>query len=134
MNAGHIHVAFTASEIDDAVPAAGHVGLPRLGPCPHRSPGWGTNLAIALNTWSGIGLDGTPDTWMLMDGAYTGGGAGDDRDGLDMGGSPVGFPQPAQVPDIEILESWYPILFDRAPRSGPGVNGAGRPAPGAATT
>jgi N-methylhydantoinase B len=59
-----------------------------------------------------------------MDGAYVGGGAGDDRDGLDMGGSPVGFPQPAQVPDIEILESWYPVLFERrSVRSGP--DGAG---------
>jgi N-methylhydantoinase B len=41
-----------------------------------------------------------------------------------MGGSPVGFPQPAQVPDIEILESWYPVLFERRRvRSGP--HGAG---------
>jgi N-methylhydantoinase B len=86
--------------------------------------GWGSNSAIALNTWSAIGLSGTSDTWMLMDGAYVGGGAGDDRDGLDMGGSPVGFPQPAQVPDIEILESWYPVLFERrSVRSGP--HGAG---------
>jgi len=53
-----------------------------------------------------------------------GGGAGDDRDGLDMGGSPVGFPQPAQVPDIEVLESWYPVLFERRSVR-PGPHGAG---------
>jgi N-methylhydantoinase A len=124
MNAGHIHVAFTASEVMVQCLRLAMWASPDWA-MPAPVTGWGSNSAIALNTWSAIGLSGTSDTWMLMDGAYTGGGAGDDRDGLDMGGSPVGFPQPAQVPDIEILESWYPVLFERrSVRTGP--HGAGR--------
>ena len=124
INAGHIHVAFTAAEImmqclrlavwasPDAERAFPVTGL-------------GGTSALALTTWSGIGLDGTPDTWMLMDGAWSGGTAGHDRDGDDMGGSPVGPQTPAQVPDVEILESWYPMLLTER-RVRPGLNGAGR--------
>jgi N-methylhydantoinase A/oxoprolinase/acetone carboxylase beta subunit/N-methylhydantoinase B/oxoprolinase/acetone carboxylase alpha subunit len=123
MNAGHIHVAFTASEVMLQCLRLAMWASPDW-TMPAPVTGWGSNSAIALNTWSAIGLSGASDTWMLMDGAYVGGGAGDGRDGLDMGGSPVGFPQPAQVPDIEILESWYPVLFERrSVRSGP--HGAG---------
>ena len=39
----------------------------------------------------GSASSGAPDTWMLMDGATGSADAGDDRDGLDMGGSSVGF-------------------------------------------
>jgi N-methylhydantoinase B len=124
MNAGHIHVAFTASEVMVQCLRLAMWASPDWA-MPAPVTGWGSNSAIALNTWSAIGLSGTSDTWMLMDGAYVGGGAGDDRDGLDMGGSPVGFPQPAQVPDIEILESWYPVLFERRSVR-PGPHGAGR--------
>lgn len=126
MNAGHIHVAFTASEtMMQCLRLAMWASPDWERPAPVM--GWGTNMAIALTTWSGMGLDGTPDTWMLMDGAYTGGGAGDDRDGLDMGSTPVGFPQPPLVPDVETLESWYPVLFERRRvRTGPWGAGAAR--------
>jgi N-methylhydantoinase A/oxoprolinase/acetone carboxylase beta subunit/N-methylhydantoinase B/oxoprolinase/acetone carboxylase alpha subunit len=126
MNAGHIHVAFTAGEVMQQCLRLAMWASPDWDrPAPVM--GWGSNSAIALNTWSGIGLGGVPDTWMLMDGAYTGSGAGDDRDGLEMGSTPVGFPQPALVPDIEILESWYPMLFDyRRVRTGTAGAGAAR--------
>jgi N-methylhydantoinase A/oxoprolinase/acetone carboxylase beta subunit/N-methylhydantoinase B/oxoprolinase/acetone carboxylase alpha subunit len=124
INAGHIHVAFTATE----------VMLQCLRLAIWASPGWdrecpvtglASHSAIALNTWSGMGLDGVPDTWLLMDGSMVGGGAGDDRDGLDMGGSLVGTAQPAQVPDVEILESWYPMLIGQRTVQH-GAIGAGR--------
>ncbi len=126
INAGHIHVAFTATE----------VMLQCLRLAMWASPEWdrecpvtglASHSAIALNTWSGVGLGGTPDTWLLMDGSQVGGGAGDDRDGLDMGGSPIGTAQPAQVPDVEILESWYPMLIgQRRVQVGPIGAGAAR--------
>ena len=123
MNAGHIHVAFTASEVMQQCLRLAMWASPDWDrPAPVM--GWGTNCAIALTTWSGIGLGGTPDTWMLMDGAYTGSGAGDDRDGQEMASIPIGFPQPAQIPDIEILESWYPMLFEHR-RARTGTFGAG---------
>ena len=59
-----------------------------------------------------------------MDGAYTGSGAGDDRDGQELASTPIGFPQPPQIPDIEILESWYPMLFEHR-RVRVGAFGAG---------
>ena len=91
MNAGHIHVAFTASEVMQQCLRLAMWASPDWDrPAPVM--GWGTNCAIALSTWSGIGLAGVPDTWMLMDGAYTGSGAGDDRDGQDMASTPIGFP------------------------------------------
>ena len=123
MNAGHIHVAFTASEVMQQCLRLAMWASPDWDrPAPVM--GWGSNSAIALNTWSGTGLAGVPDTWMLMDGAYTGSGAGDDRDGLEMASTPIGFEQPAQVPDIEILESWYPMLFEHR-RVRTGAAGAG---------
>jgi N-methylhydantoinase A/oxoprolinase/acetone carboxylase beta subunit/N-methylhydantoinase B/oxoprolinase/acetone carboxylase alpha subunit len=123
MNAGHIHVAFTASEVMQQCLRLAMWASPDWDrPAPVM--GWGTNGAIALTTWSGIGLGGVPDTWMLMDGAYTGSGAGDDRDGQEMASIPIGFPQPAQIPDIEILESWYPMLFEHR-RARTGTFGAG---------
>jgi N-methylhydantoinase B len=126
MNAGHIHVAFTASEVMQQCLRLAMWASPEWDrPAPVM--GWGSNGAIALTTWSGIGLGGVPDTWMLMDGAYTGSGAGDDRDGQEMASIPIGFPQPAQVPDIEILESWYPMLFEhRRVRTGAFGAGAAR--------
>ncbi len=126
MNAGHIHVAFTASEVMQQCLRLAMWASPEWDrPAPVM--GWGTNCAIALTTWSGIGLSGVPDTWMLMDGAYTGSGAGDDRDGQEMASIPIGFPQPAQIPDIEILESWYPMLFEhRRVRTGTFGAGAAR--------
>ena len=42
-----------------------------------------------------------------------------------MGGSPIGTAQPAQVPDVEILESWYPMLIEERTVQH-GAIGAGR--------
>jgi N-methylhydantoinase B len=119
---GHMHVGMAAAETMvsclrmamwatpgyESGPAIGEAGF----------------SALALQTWSGIGLDGVPDTFMMMDGAWAGGAAADDRDGQALTNGPVGPGQPAQYPDIEILESWYPVLIDeRAIRRG--LNGAG---------
>ncbi len=131
INAGHIHVAFAAAEVmSQCLRLAMWASPDAERACPVT--GLGGYSALALSTWSGIGLDGTPDTWMLMDGSWTGSTAGDDRDGLDLGSTPVGYPQPAQFPDVEILESWYPMLFGER-RVRPGLNGAGRHRSGGGT-
>ena len=124
INAGHMHVAFAAAEVmTQCLRLAMWASPESADRCPVH--GWGGYSALALSTWSGIGLHGMPDTWMLMDGAWVGAAAGEDRDGPDMGSTPVGMPQPAQFPDVEILESWYPMLLgERRVRAG--VAGAGR--------
>jgi N-methylhydantoinase A/oxoprolinase/acetone carboxylase beta subunit/N-methylhydantoinase B/oxoprolinase/acetone carboxylase alpha subunit len=131
VNAGHMHVAFAAAEVMSQCLRLAMWASPQSDRgCPVT--GLGGYSALALSTWSGIGLGGQPDTWMMMDGAWVGSPAGDDRDGLDLGSTSVGFPQPAQFPDIEILESWYPILIGQR-RARPGVNGAGRHRSGGGT-
>src|SRR5262249_8652936 len=86
--------------------------------------GWGTSPALSLTMWSGTGFDGTPDTWLSMDGLAKGSAAGSGRDGLDLGANIVGHPTRGAFNDIEILETWYPLMVaERRLRSG--ANGAG---------
>jgi N-methylhydantoinase B len=86
--------------------------------------GWGGSPALGLTMWSGIGFDDIADTWIMMDGNWPGASAGNDRDGLDLAGAPVGMESPPSSADIEVLESWYPMLLHER-RVRPGVNGAG---------
>ena len=44
---------------DGAMPSAGHLGVSAEWAMPAPVTGWGSNSAIALNTWSAIGLNGT---------------------------------------------------------------------------
>ena len=126
MNAGHIHVAFTASEVMVQCLRLAIWASPDWA-MPAPVTGWGSNSAIALNTWSAIGLSGTSDTWMLMDGAYVGEARATIGTVSTWAAARSGFPQPAQVPDIEILESWYPVLFERrSVRTGAHGAGAAR--------
>jgi N-methylhydantoinase B len=60
-----------------------------------------------------------------MDANWVGGSAGAARDGKDLGGDPVGPEMRFGFADIEVLESWFPLLFiERAARGG--GDGAGR--------
>ncbi|WP_446654553.1 hydantoinase B/oxoprolinase family protein [Blastomonas sp.] len=78
-----------------------------------------------LHTWSGLGLDGKPDSWLMLEGGAVGSSAGFDRDGCDYYQSIVGKGSQTEIADVEILESWYPILYERR---GParGAAGAGK--------
>jgi len=129
--AAHVHVALNAAET-----ALQCVRL-ALGASPpsaarDRLTGWGGSTALGLSTWSGIGLDGNPDGWMMLDGSWPGSSAGVDRDGIDVAGSLIGSAHRSQFQDIEILEAWYPILITEK-RVRRGVNGAGRHRSGGGT-
>lgn len=86
---------------------------------------------MALHTLAGLGQDGKPIGWLMLDGALAGACAGHDRDTPNMTYQAVGSGVLETV-DIEVLESWYPIRINsRAPRSGVGGVGefcAGRSA------
>ena len=119
-----MHVAFAAAEVMTQCLRLAMWATPeREQACPVT--GLGGYSALALSTWSGTGLDGVPDTWMLMDGAWVGGSAGEDRDGLDLGSVPVGPPQPVfheeglprvKGPDVGVQTAPHVIGVDaRAP-------------------
>jgi N-methylhydantoinase B len=87
--------------------------------------GSGALSGLGLVTWSGLGLDGKPDAWLSTDGAAVGSSAGHDRDGADYYTTLVSRGTGSEKADVEVLEAWYPIFFERrGPLTKP--SGAGR--------
>jgi N-methylhydantoinase B len=87
--------------------------------------GSGALSGLGLVTWSGLGLDGKPDAWLSTDGAAVGSSAGHDRDGADYYTTLVSKGAGSEKADVEVLEAWYPIFFERrGPLRRP--SGAGR--------
>ena len=124
MNMGHVHVALTAAEAmmqcvrlalwasDQSLPASPMV------------QGWNGSASMAVTNWSGVGSDQFRAAWSMLDGTGVGASAGVDHDGPDLGTVTVGLESPPAVADIEVLESWYPMLITER-RIRPGVNGPG---------
>lgn len=122
--AGHMDVALSAAEVGvQSLRLA--LGASLGHPARRHLTGWGSGSALGLHTWSGKGIDGSPDTFIMLDGNWVGSSAGSERDGLALGGNVIGPDSDYQFTDIEILESWYPILVSEK-RSRPGASGAGR--------
>ena len=81
--------------------------------------------SMGLHTWSYQTQAGTPDGWLMLDGAMSGGSAGHDRDGYDLFSFMVARKAIIEAVDVELFESRYPALvLEKRPR--PGVAGAGR--------
>ena len=78
----------------------------------------------ALHTLSGLGLKGEPQGWIMLEGALGGASAAHDRDGIEFSRELVGNGQLIDLVDVEVLESWYPIKFERRELR-PGTGGAG---------
>jgi N-methylhydantoinase B len=122
--AAHMDVALNASEVGmECVRLA--LAASRDAPARRWLTGWGSASALGLHTWSGTGIDGNSDTFIMNDGNWVGSAAGADRDGLQLAGYIVGRESGYSFTDIEILESWYPILISEK-RSRPGEHGAGQ--------
>src|SRR5579864_4828715 len=123
ISAAHMHVALNAADVAMqavtlALAASAHP------PQSSRVLGPGFESAIGNNLWSWARPDGSTDAIMVMDGNWVGGSASIARDGLDLGRNLVGTNLGGSFPDIEILESWYPLLFlERRARAG--TEGAG---------
>ena len=124
IGAAHMHVGLNAAGVAmqaltlalGASPDAGQHGY--LG-----GAGWDSGIATQL--WSWTDKAGKPDAFLTMDGLWSGGSAGSSRDGNDLGRDWVGPPVEGSFPDIEVLESWFPLLFLER-RSRGGADGAGR--------
>jgi N-methylhydantoinase B len=122
--AAHMDVALNASEVGvQCVRLA--LGASPDHPARRYLSGWGPGSALGLHTWSCAGIDGRADAFIMLDGNWVGSSASGERDGLPLAGSILGPDHGYSFTDIEILESWYPILISEK-RSRPGVNGAGR--------
>jgi N-methylhydantoinase B len=124
MGNGQVNVAFTAAEtmmqcVRAALWATGpSVDAARFVHAPSATSSW------SVTSWAGTGVDGAMATWSIVDGTGVGGAGAADRDGPDLTGSRVATGSPATVTDIEVLESWFPMLVtERTIRRG--VNGAG---------
>jgi N-methylhydantoinase B len=79
---------------------------------------------LATHTW-GCTVDGAFDGWAMLDGCLPAPSAGHDRDGNDLFAFLVGRQGIVEFIDVEILESWYPLLVaEKKPR--PGAYGAGQ--------
>jgi N-methylhydantoinase B len=128
ISAAHMHIALNAADV--AVQAF-TLALAASPDAPQRRHlvGPGFESAIGNNLWSWTLPDGTADAYLVIDGNWVGGSAGCARDGLDLGRNLVGTRLEGAFPDLEVLESWYPLLFSgRRARSGPegaGVHRAG---------
>jgi len=123
IGAAHIDVALNAAE---AAMQCLRMALAASPDAPGRRylTGWSSQSALGLNTWSATGLDGRSDAWLMLDGSWSGSTAGTERDGLPLSVRRVGAESGHMFPDIEVLESWYPILVHhKGPRRG--ASGAG---------
>ena len=123
INNGHVHVAMTAAEAAlHCVRLAVWATHPAVPASKFVSAGGGSS-AMANTSWSAVDADG-PTVWALLDGTGVGGPGTVDHDGPDTTSTPVGFPSPPTAADVEVMESWYPLLVkERGLRAG--VNGAG---------
>ncbi len=124
MNAGHMHVGALAAEMMlQAVRLALWASSPTL-PAARYVHGLSGAPLMSLAMWSGKDFDGDATLWGMVDGTWSGGTASQELDGTDLGVVPVGMTQTPSSTDVEVLESWYPLLIlERCIR--PGVNGAG---------
>ena len=126
ISASHMHASFNAAG------TAMEAVMMALGASPeaerHNYLGGATwESALGNQLWSWQGPDGEWDAYVVLEGMWIGGSAGQARDGNDLARNTVGPPCEGSFPDIEVLESWYPLLFtERSCRDSTGGAGAHR--------
>ena len=124
IGAAHIDVALNAAETAMQCLRLALAASPSA-PARRYLTGWSSQSALGLNTWTATLADGASDAWLMLDGSWSGSTAGTERDGLPLSVRRVGAESGHMFPDIEVLESWYPILVHhKEPRRG--AAGAGR--------
>jgi len=122
--AGHMDVALNAAEVGVQTLRLALAASPEH-PARAHLAGWGASSALGLHTWACAGIDGSPDAFIMLDGNWVGSSAGSGCDGMALSGNIVGPESDYSFTDVEILESWYPILIsEKSSRTGTG--GAGR--------
>ena len=123
ISAAHMHIALNAADVAIQAFTLALAASPDARQRQHLV-GPGFESGIGNNLWSWTLPDGTADAYLVIDGNWVGGSAGCARDGLDLGRNLVGTRLEGAFPDLEVLESWYPLLFSGR-RARAGVEGAG---------
>lgn len=128
ISAAHMHVALNAASVGmEALMLA--LGASRDSPQHEFLGGASWESAIGAQLWSWPLPNGQNEAFLALDGQWAGGSAGALRDGNDHGRNTVGPPVEASYPDIEVLESWFPLLFlersTRGSADGAGAHRAG---------
>jgi N-methylhydantoinase B len=123
IGAPHLDVGMNASEVGmHALNLAIAASPKSLARANMAGPSGGSGMS--LHTLTGLGLNGQPDGWLMLDGAKVACSAGHDRDPGDTYYEGLGNGAATETIDVEVMEAWYPILIDRrGPRKG--ANGAG---------
>jgi N-methylhydantoinase B len=124
--AAHMHVSLNAADV--AIQAFNLALAASPDAWGHdRLTGAGTESALGNHVWSWTTPEGATDAYIVLDGNWVGGSASIVRDGLDLGRNLVGSRLTGAVPDVEILESWYPVLItERSVVDGPAGAGTHR--------
>jgi N-methylhydantoinase B len=124
--AAHMHVSLNAADV--AIQAFNLALAASRDAWGHdRITGAGTESALGNHVWSWVTPEGATDAYIVLDGNWVGGSASIARDGLDLGRNLVGSRLTGAVPDVEILESWYPVLItERSVVDGPAGAGTHR--------
>src|SRR5882672_240298 len=125
IGAAHMHVALNAACVAMQALTLATGASPKAEPHEQHLGGASWGSAIATQLWSWTDAAGKQDAFLTMDGLWAGGSAGSLRDGNDMGRDVIGPAVEGSFPDIEVLESWFPLLFLER-RSRGGAEGAGQ--------
>jgi len=123
ISAAHMHVGMNAAGVAMQALTMAMAASPES-PQHRYLGGAGWESALATQVWSWTGADGQPDAFIALDGNWVGGSAGAERDGGDLGRNPTGIAVRGAFPDIEVLESWFPLLFTER-RTRHAIDGAG---------
>lgn len=126
ISAAHMHVGLNAAGVGmQALMLA--LGASPKAPQSQYIGGASWESAIGPQLWSWQTPGGGHDAFLVLDGQWAGSSAGAARDGNDHGRNTYGPPVEASYPDIEVLESWFPLLFlERSIRPGAGGSGTYR--------
>lgn len=108
---GHLDVTYTATELAVrtlmmAMMASPGAEVNRL------KSGPGVSSAYTSHLWTGLDRKGEPTAFVFVEGLACGTSAAPSRDGADVFTNLVGSKGYLEYPDIEVLESWYPIQVD----------------------
>lgn len=109
--AGHMEAAMTATEIAIQAYMLALAASPQS-PLARFVTAAPVSSCYLFQTWGGVDQGGRAVGWLTIEGASNGGAGSPDRDGNDLGIMSVGQRHGVECPDVEIMESWYPVVYD----------------------
>ena len=122
--AGHMEVGMTAAEIGIQAYMLALAASPQSPLCNFLTAA-PVSSAYLFQTWSGLDAEARNVGWLTIEGASNGGAGGPRGNGNDLGIMSVGGRHGVETPDVEVMESWYPVRYEYK-RPAIGATGSGR--------